>query len=101
MREFSPFHWMVVLIAGFLYFLPAFVGRKKKNAGAIFWLNFLLGWTVAGWLVVLIWGLTKDHLVAHVIDNHPVEEWVRCSRCGTYSSPGTKFCDTCHAQIMA
>lgn len=44
----------------FVYFLPAIVGGKKKNIGAIFALNLLLGWTVVGWIVSLVWALTKD-----------------------------------------
>jgi Superinfection immunity protein len=45
----------------FMYFLPAIVGRKKQNAGAIFALNFFLGWTVIGWVVSLVWALTVDN----------------------------------------
>ena len=100
MGEFSPFHWLLFLIIlSLLYFLPTFVGRKKRNARAIFWLNFSLGWSVVGWVGTLIWALMQDPLPAQVIDNNPVQEWVRCSRCGTYSSPGTRICGTCGARI--
>jgi len=44
----------------FFYFLPAIVGRQKKNAQAILLLNLLLGWTLVGWIVALIWAATKD-----------------------------------------
>jgi Superinfection immunity protein/zinc-ribbon domain len=102
MGKFSPFHpgmfaWM--LIGGLLYFLPAFVGRKKRTATGIFWLNLFLGWTVAGWLVALIWALTQDPLPTEVIENHPVQEWVRCTSCGKYSPPDAKFCSSCGARI--
>jgi DNA-directed RNA polymerase subunit RPC12/RpoP len=43
--------------------------------------------------------LMKDALSTEVIENHPVPEWVRCPNCGPYSSPGTKICSTCGAQI--
>jgi hypothetical protein len=36
-----------------LYFLPSIIGLRKRNAGAIFVLNLLLGWTVIGWVVSL------------------------------------------------
>jgi hypothetical protein len=54
--------WLVVLGAFLLvlYFLPSIVGRKKKNAQAIFVLNLLLGWTLLGWVIALIWANTKD-----------------------------------------
>jgi len=45
-----------------VYFLPALVGclNKKKNAGGIFMLNLLLGWTGIGWIIALIWAVCMD-----------------------------------------
>jgi hypothetical protein len=43
-----------------LYFLPAMTGHRKANGGAIFALNLFLGWTFVGWVVALVWALTKD-----------------------------------------
>jgi hypothetical protein len=54
---------LLVAIAGVflgVYFLPAFLGRRKRNAMAIFAFNLLLGWTFLGWVAALIWALTKD-----------------------------------------
>ncbi len=99
MGDFSPFHLLVLIICGLLYFIPAIVGRKKRNSSAIFWLNFLLGWTAVGWIGTLVLAVKKDPLSAQVIENDPVPEWVRCPSCGTYLSPGTKFCTTCGSQI--
>ncbi len=50
---------IVVLI---LYFIPTAVAyqKKKKNTGAILALNLLLGWTVLGWIIALIWACTED-----------------------------------------
>jgi hypothetical protein len=100
MGVFGPFHWLFI-ISALLYFVPVIVGRKKRNARAIFWLNFFLGWTVVGWVGTLIWALTKDPLPAQVNEKHPVQEWVHCTGCGKYSPPGAKFCSTCGAQIAA
>ena len=44
------------------YFLPAIVGRKKANSNAIFLLNLLLGWSVIGWIIALVWATTTDPL---------------------------------------
>ena len=43
-----------------LYLLPAFVAgaRGHQNTGAILALNLLLGWTMIGWIVALVWSLT-------------------------------------------
>ena len=45
-----------------LYFLPAILGSKKRNAGAIFVVNLLLGWTIVGWIACLLWAATADAL---------------------------------------
>jgi hypothetical protein len=50
----------VVILVIFLYLLPAYVGRKKRNFNAIFVLNLLLGWTVLGWVIALVWACTVD-----------------------------------------
>jgi hypothetical protein len=44
-----------------VYFLPAIVGfyRKHHRAWAIFTLNLLLGWTVVGWIVAMVWATTR------------------------------------------
>ncbi len=43
------------------YFLPSIIAlaRKQRNALAIFLLNFFLGWTFVGWVVALVWSVTK------------------------------------------
>ncbi len=48
------------LIPLLLYFLPWLIAliRGHHNAGAIFVLNFLLGWTFIGWLFAFIWSFT-------------------------------------------
>ena len=51
---------LVALIVLIVYFLPSIVGFEKRNRNAIFILNLLLGWTVIGWIIALIWASTKD-----------------------------------------
>lgn len=45
-----------------LYFLPTIIvlARRKKNVLGPILVNVLLGWTVIGWIVALIWALTVD-----------------------------------------
>jgi RsiW-degrading membrane proteinase PrsW (M82 family) len=58
--------WLgVILVPAFLvclYLLPAFVAgkRKHKNGAAILVLNLLLGWTVLGWIIALVWACTSN-----------------------------------------
>lgn len=52
--------FLVGVIGIAIYLLPSFVayGRKHPNETAIFVLNFLLGWTVVGWVGSLVWAFT-------------------------------------------
>ena len=49
-----------ILLAVAFYFLPSIIGGKKRNANSIFALNLLLGWSVIGWVVALVWALAND-----------------------------------------
>lgn len=53
----------VIVLA--LYFLPSIIAasRKKKNTGAIFVVNFFLGWTLIGWVVALAWSVTHEEKI--------------------------------------
>lgn len=48
-----------IVIGLWIYFIPAWVAeiRRHPNAGAIFAVNLLLGETVIGWIIALIWAL--------------------------------------------
>lgn len=50
------------LIALFIliYFAPSIIGNYKHNFISIFFLNLFLGWTLVGWIVAMVWALTKD-----------------------------------------
>jgi hypothetical protein len=54
----------------FFYFLPAIVAlvRERHDKISIFLLNFLLGWTLIGWVVALIWAC-KSERVVYVVQN--------------------------------
>lgn len=49
--------WTIVLVG--LYFLPAITAKTRghRYTGAVTALNVLLGWTLIGWAVALIWAL--------------------------------------------
>lgn len=64
----------IVFFAGafVLYFCPSLVANRRKhpNETAIIILNFLLGWTVIGWVVSLVWAYSTSPAQA----NAPVTE---------------------------
>jgi ABC-type transport system involved in cytochrome c biogenesis permease component len=53
-----------------VYFMPTVIAllSKKKNTLAILTLNLLLGWTVLGWIIALVWAVTKDSNMTIVIN---------------------------------
>jgi hypothetical protein len=77
-----------------LYFLPAIIGRHKRDAMGIFLLNLLLGWTAVGWVIALIWACAAEpYPGAHVL---PVNAGYRyCSQCGAIAYSGAHFCTAC------
>jgi hypothetical protein len=65
---------LILLLIGFglgAYFLPTIIAlvRKKANVVPIGALNFFLGWTLLGWVVSLVWALTKDQQQTIIVQN--------------------------------
>jgi hypothetical protein len=86
-----------LVVSGFvLYFFPTLIGRKKRNAGAIFVLNLLLGWTLIGWIIALVWAFTVDppNPSAAVQPNEAT-----CGACGARISRVDRFCTHCGGEI--
>ncbi len=86
----------------FIYFLPTYVARKKRNCGAVFALDLLLGWTLIGWVVALCWALMEDAppIIVQQIQT-PAGPSLLCSACGRYSAMGSKFCNSCGQSLSA
>lgn len=57
--------WAAALLTA-LYMLPwaIAVTRKKSNAGAVGWVNLLLGWSIIGWVVALVMACTAHQAIA-------------------------------------
>lgn len=60
----SIWGWMLVLfiVGTFINLIPAIVAyrRDHRNKLAILLTTLLLGWTVIGWAVALIWAVLKE-----------------------------------------
>jgi len=52
--------YMEAIVPLILYFIPTVIAaiRQHHNGIPIFLVNILLGWTVVGWIVALIWSCT-------------------------------------------
>jgi hypothetical protein len=47
--------FIVAILA--IYFVPTLVAWGKPQVGSVFLLNLLLGWSLIGWVIALIWAL--------------------------------------------
>jgi hypothetical protein len=85
---------LTLLFLTFLYFLPAIIGRDKRDATGIILLNLSLGWTVIGWVIALIWACTAEpYALVHFV---PVPAGGRfCCQCGSLTYRGAHFCTAC------
>jgi hypothetical protein len=61
MQNFTVLELLLVVLIFALYFLPTLIAfsRQHKNKLAIFLFNLLLGWTVLGWVISLVWSVMK------------------------------------------
>ncbi len=52
----------MIVLALAIYFAPAIIAamRRHRSGMAIFLVNLLLGWTVIGWFVALIWAFANS-----------------------------------------
>lgn len=87
------FHLIAFGLCLALYFLPSIVGHTKRNFPAIFILNLLLGWTVIGWIVALVWAFTIDTPV-------PMRAaQPSCSACHAPIQAGQHYCSGCGSPL--
>jgi hypothetical protein len=85
---------LTLLFLTVLYFLPALIGRDKRDSAGIFFLNLFLGWTVIGWVIALIWACAAEP--APRVHYVPVPAVGRfCCQCGSLTYPGAHFCTAC------
>ena len=54
--------WALVIFGGLLYWTPTIVAFSRGSDGrvGIAVLNFLLGWTVIGWIAALVWAIVAS-----------------------------------------
>ena len=85
-----------LIISLLLYFLPAIIGRHKRDAAGILLVNLLFGWTVIGWVIALIWACTSDDCDRVRYAAVPAAQARYCSQCGSIVAyRGAHFCTAC------
>jgi uncharacterized membrane protein len=56
-NDFTVGKLMAGILLLFVYFIPALISRDKKDFKKILIINLLTGWTILGWLIVMVWAL--------------------------------------------
>jgi hypothetical protein len=85
---------------GLLYFLPSIVAHRKHAFTGVFLVNLLLGWTVIGWFVALIWACTAEDCRPFYAVAAPMQGPARyCPRCGALSQGVGSFCWNCGSHV--
>jgi Superinfection immunity protein len=79
------------------YFLPSIIGHEKRSFAGIFALNLLLGWTVIGWIVALVWACTDEHRAPIYAVNGPNRF---CCRCGAMGPAAAQYCWACGQRVI-
>lgn len=95
---------MELAILGCLYFLPALIAwrRRHHNQTAISLCNLLLGWTVLGWVLTLIWAATAVRRPAPAVVMYaPVPQTQVCPECGRVCRAGADLCTGCRTRFPA
>ena len=105
---FFHFHPIFLIVPLFLYFLPAFLARKRSDFTAIFVLNLFAGWTFIGWIIALVWALSSGEqrqvAVPAQLGAPPQPASGTsffCSVCGKSCEAGARFCSSCGAALPA
>src|ERR1700731_5331428 len=88
---------LLMAVSLFIYFIPYIVAKqnKKQNAGAIGALNFFLGWTLVGWVVALVWAVTKDAVVPQ-----PAPSVLATPSAPPLVTPAQKKCPDCAEMVL-
>ena len=89
---------LLIAVSLLVYFIPYIIAKqnKKQNAGAIGALNFFLGWTLVGWVVALVWAMSKDASVPQ-----PAPPVMATSPAPLVTTPAQKKCPDCAEMVLA
>ena len=87
---------MTLLLITLMYFLPTIIGHNKQNSGGIFLMNLLLGWTVVGWVIAMVWACSAETRLPVVVVAGPGRF---CTQCGALSAGGARYCSACGRMV--
>lgn len=92
---------VIVAFGLFIYFIPALNGfeRKHTSASAIFVANLLLGWTLLGWILCLVWSFSGQRGAVKAAEPSP-ETHIRCPECRELVIRDARKCKHCGCALI-
>lgn len=103
MSWLGVFFTTFLIFVGFvIYFLPWLVARDRRHANvvSIFVLNLLLGWSLIGWVVALVWAFAKLSTVPPD-DDHEHPQQRLCPYCAEPIAMAAIKCKHCGSDLTA
>ena len=96
------------IVAPALYFLPTYeaVSNDNPNITSIALINILLGWTLLGWVVALVWAINKPTtaLAQTPLAQTPLapaQDFKTCTYCAESILAAAIKCKHCGADLSA
>lgn len=92
------------ITAPMLYFLPTYeaVSNDNPNITSIGLVNILLGWTLIGWVVALVWAINKPSptpIAAPQAPQAPTQDVKTCNFCAETVLAAAIKCKHCGADL--
>ena len=91
------------IVAPALYFLPTYeaVSNDNPNITSIALINILLGWTLLGWVVALVWAINKPTPALAETPLAPAQDFKTCTYCAEPILAAAIKCKHCGADLSA
>ena len=91
------------IVAPALYFLPTYeaVSNDNPNITSIALINILLGWTLLGWVVALVWAINKPTPALAQTPLAPAQDFKTCTYCAEPILVAAIKCKHCGADLSA